>query len=186
MNQKRLARDVESLVESGVVVGITPPVTPILEKGTKKMSNPEVKTLAQRLLAFQTEVGAVAKDSDNPFFKSKYFDINKLLEVAKPVLSKHGILVLQPLTNLVIEGKAVPALTTLLINADNMTDQLVSTIPLPEVTDVQKFGGAITYFRRYTLVAVLGLQAEDDDGNSLVSPPPSRKPVGKKVFGNAR
>ena len=44
--------------------------------------------------------------------------------------------------------------------------RIVSSIPLPEIQDPQKIGGAITYYRRYALVSLLGLQAEDDDGNT--------------------
>ena len=39
-------------------------------------------------------------------------------------------------------------------------------MPLPMITDAQKLGGAITYFRRYTLVSLLSLQAVDDDGET--------------------
>ena len=42
----------------------------------------------------------------------------------------------------------------------------MSSIPLGDITDPQKLGGAITYYRRYTLQSLLGLQAEDDDGNT--------------------
>ena len=42
---------------------------------------------------------------------------------------------------------------------------LVSEIDLPNIQDPQKLGSAITYYRRYTLQSLLGLQAEDDDGN---------------------
>ena len=43
-----------------------------------------------------------------------------------------------------------------------------SSLALPTDLDSQRIGGAITYYRRYTLVALLGLQAEDDDGNTAV------------------
>ena len=131
------------------------------------MKTTQATTLAHKLLNFQAEVGAIAKDSDNPFYKSKYFDINKLLEVVKPVLSKHGIVVLQPLVN--IEGST--GLSTILINSDNPADTLKFDTPIVNVDDAQKMGASVTYFRRYALQSILGLQAEDDDGNSLVSKP---------------
>ena len=46
------------------------------------------------------------------------------------------------------------------------SDSVESSLSLPTDLDTQKIGGAITYYRRYTLVALLGLQAEDDDGNT--------------------
>ena len=42
----------------------------------------------------------------------------------------------------------------------------MSSIPLGDISDPQKLGGAITYYRAYTLQSLLGLQAEDDDGNT--------------------
>jgi len=48
---------------------------------------------------------------------------------------------------------------------------IISGIELPQNSDPQKLGSAITYYRRYTLVSLLGLQAEDDDGNSAKPKP---------------
>ena len=45
------------------------------------------------------------------------------------------------------------------------TGATLSGLKLPELTDPQKLGSAITYYRRYTLASLLGLQAVDDDGN---------------------
>lgn len=135
-------------------------------------------TFGQKLLSVQKEVSPIVKDSDNPFYKSKYFDINKLIEVVKPVLSKHGIVLLQPLSHLATEGKMVPAITTTLIDAET-GEKITSTTPITELQDAQKMGGSVTYWRRYSLQSILGLQAEDDDGNSLVKAPKGKKPADK-------
>ena len=117
----------------------------------------------KKLLKIQEEIGAIKKDSTNPFFKSKYFDINSLLEQIKPVLNKHGVIVLQALTN--INGQL--ALSTELI--DSADGKTIGTVcPLPSTPDAQKAGSAITYFRRYALQSLLALEAEDDDGNLAV------------------
>jgi len=116
--------------------------------------------MIEKLLEVQKKIGAIGKDSTNPFFKSKYFDINKLLDVVKPVLSEQGLVLLQPLTN--IDG--VPAIRTILIDVDT-GDKIEDITPLTQNPDPQKMGSAITYFRRYSLQSLLGLQAEDDDGN---------------------
>ena len=107
------------------------------------------------------KVSSISKDSENPFFKSKYFDINKLLEIIKPVLNEMEVVILQPLDN--INGR--PALTTILYDTEKSTTLYSSTITLPDLTDPQKMGSAITYYRRYSLQSLLGLEAEDDDGN---------------------
>jgi len=132
----------------------------------------------EKLLQFQQKIGAISKDSTNPFFKSKYFDINKLLEEVKPVLNELGLILLQPLDH--IDGK--PALRTLLLDTE-ITDTKFSIYncavadfitPLPENSDPQKMGSIITYYRRYAIQSLLGLQAEDDDGNAGAKMPPKQ------------
>lgn len=121
------------------------------------------KTIQSRLLEFQGLVHAVKKDSVNPFFKSNYADINAYLDVIKPILTQVGLALLQPLTT--VDGK--PAIKTILLSEE---ERLEETIIIPENTDPQKMGATITYFRRYALQSLLALQAEDDDGNSVVQP----------------
>lgn len=119
----------------------------------------------ENLLKVQKEIGAIKKDSENPYFKSNYFDINALLDVVKPILNKNGFVLLQPLVEL--NGKL--ALKTMLISKDYVPEtgmgMIVTTCPIPECADPQKYGSAITYFRRYALQSLLALQAEDDDAN---------------------
>ena len=123
-------------------------------------------SIYKKLLEFQKEVGAIAKDSKNPFFKSKYFDINKLIEVVKPVLSKHGLILLQPIKDNNVYSQIVDS-----VNGDIIE----SCLELPNLTDPQKIGSAISYYRRYTLSSLLGLQAEDNDGNALKPKPKPEK-----------
>lgn len=125
-------------------------------------------SIYKKLLEAKKEMNAITKDSKNPFFKSKYFDINKLLSEVEPVLQKHGLVLLQPIQDGMVK--------TEIHNTDE--DGFVSSqIQLPNIQDPQKLGGAITYFRRYTLQSLLGLQAEDDDANTAskyVQNPPKK------------
>jgi len=114
----------------------------------------------KKLLEVQKKIGAISKDSTNPFFKSKYFDINKLLDVVKPIMNEEGLLLLQPLSN--IDG--IASIKTIIIDVET-GDTIENNTPLTQINDSQKMGSAITYFRRYSLQSLLGLQAEDDDGN---------------------
>jgi len=125
----------------------------------------------KKLLEVQKKIGAISKDSTNPFFKSKYFDINKLLEEVKPVLNELGLILLQPLDN--INGK--PAIRTMIVDSATGSTLTDNTITLPEISDPQKIGSAITYYRRYAIQSLLGLQAEDDDGNLADKPEPVKK-----------
>jgi len=105
---------------------------------------------------FKKEVGVLSKDSTNPFFDSKYLDINQLLHHLEPILEKHNLLVLQP-----IQDGFVKSIIYHIESGENIS----SEIKLSDFTNPQHTGSAVTYFRRYTLQSLLGLQAEDDDGN---------------------
>jgi len=119
-------------------------------------------SIYKKLFEAKKEIGKISKDSTNPFYKSKYFDINGLLEHVEPILQKHDLLLLQPIDN----GKV----STEIWDTDGKpgigNNYVYSCIELPTINDPQKLGSAITYYRRYTLQSLLGLQAEDDDGNS--------------------
>tara|TARA_R110002096_G_scaffold217142_1_gene405150 strand:- start:5009 stop:5518 length:510 start_codon:yes stop_codon:yes gene_type:complete len=122
----------------------------------------------KKLLEVQKEVGAVSKDSENPFFKSKYFDINGLIQHVEPILTKHGLVLLQPIK----EGKQY----SIIYDAET-GENADSCLELPHISDPQKLGSAVTYYRRYTLCSLLALQAEDDDANAAskhVNKPPAK------------
>lgn len=114
--------------------------------------------LFEKLKNVQGKVGKLRKDKANPFFKSNYADINQVLEQLMPLIQEEKLIILQPLSN--IDGK--PALETIVADDDGKISYVT---PLPENPDPQKMGSAITYFRRYALVSLFCLQAEDDDGN---------------------
>ena len=113
-------------------------------------------SIYKQLFEAKKEIGKISKDSKNPFFKSKYFDINSLLEHVEPILQKHNLLLLQP----IVDGKV----STIIVDIET-GDKVVSEISLLGLKDAQKTGSEITYYRRYTAQSLLGLQAEDDDGN---------------------
>ena len=125
-----------------------------------------------KLAAVKKEIGAISKDSTNPFFKSKYFDINGLLKHVEPLLDKNGLLLLQPITDGLVCSQ--------IIDVEN-GDKVESSIQMASLSDPQKMGSMITYYRRYTLQSLLGLQAEDDDANaaSKASQAPEKKWVNK-------
>ncbi len=119
--------------------------------------------LYKKLFEAKKEIGKISKDSKNPFFKSSYLSLNGLIEAVETVLEKHSLLMLQPISN--------GAVSTIIYDIDGDGEVFVSSsIPLPNLTDPQKLGSAVTYYRRYTLQSLLGLQAEDDDGNKASKP----------------
>ena len=116
-----------------------------------------MKELYKSLGKVKSEVGAISKEETNPFFKSKYFDINGLIKHIEPLLSKNGLILLQPIH----EGNVCSQIIHI-----ETGDKIESSMTMQELTDPQKMGSMITYYRRYTLQSLLGLQAEDDDGNA--------------------
>ena len=113
--------------------------------------------LYTKLNEVKKEIGAISKDSTNPFFKSKYFDINSLLKHVEPLLQKNGLLLLQP----IIKGEVFSEIIDI-----ESGESVVSSIQLPQIEDPQRIGSCVSYYRRYTLQSLISLQSEDDDANS--------------------
>lgn len=120
-----------------------------------------MKNIAKALLEAQKEMGNAIKDSSNPFFKSKYADLNAIREACMPSLNKHGIVVLQPIVH--IEGKNF--VKTVLLHESGETFEGLTEIVYSKTNDAQAQGSGITYARRYGLQSIINVGAEDDDGN---------------------
>lgn len=119
--------------------------------------------LNKALAAVKREMGKLKKDAKNPFFKSKYADLNQVLENVEPLLEKHGLVLTQPVISNGQHNFVSTEITEI-----NTGQAAVSRLGLPVIEDMQKLGGAITYARRYTLKSLLGMQEEDDDGEAAV------------------
>jgi hypothetical protein len=129
-----------------------------------------IEKLAAALVAAQSEMGNAVKGSSNPFFKSKYADINAVREAVIPVLSKHGIAVIQP--TVTCEGKNF--VKTILIHESGQWLAGLTEILYKEKDNAQAQGSGITYARRYGLQSICNIGAEDDDGNTASVPAPNQ------------
>lgn len=126
-----------------------------------------IKNLAVALSKFQSEVENPKNTADNPFYHSKYAPLQDVLNTVRPLLSKHGLSVIQSPAG---DGQSV-SITTLLIHESGEWIEFDPLILKAEKMTPQGAGSAITYGRRYALSAVLGISSEDDDdGNSLEKP----------------
>lgn len=121
-----------------------------------------INELAGALVEFHKRIGSIKKDSNNPFFKSKYASLNTLLDNAIPILCEVGLTVVQ-----VPEG--TNSLTTYLIHAKS-GQHIQSTYEMAgHKNTAQEQGSLLSYMRRYSLLATLNLnvsEGEDDDGNA--------------------
>lgn len=123
--------------------------------------SPEIDKLVPALHKAKAEFGAVTKDSFNPHFKSKYADLGGVLEAVEPALHKHDLVIVQP-TLTTDDGKH--RVQTILFHTSGQW--MASEWELhPVKSDPQGEGSALTYGRRYGVMALLGLAPEDDDGN---------------------
>lgn len=125
-----------------------------------------------KILKIQSEIGVLVKTETNPFYKSKYMDINGLLEQLLPLLEKYKLTVIQPLSVIGLTqldknlDTSKPALRTIIYDTEISKEIVNQAIPLPDIQDPQKMGSAITYYRRYALQSLFLLRAEDDDANT--------------------
>jgi hypothetical protein len=117
----------------------------------------------KRILEIQMEIGSLSKKSNNPFFKSAYLDLNDLLNNIVPLLNAKGLVLTQPLEE--------DTVCSVIMDAESGEAIVTSFLKLPEnLTDPQKIGSCITYFRRYTLKSLLAISEVDDDGNLASKP----------------
>lgn len=120
-----------------------------------------VNELAAALAKAQGVMGGALKDSANPFFKSKYADLESVWSACRKALSENGLAVVQT-TSGIENGVAV---TTLLVHSSGQW--IKDTLPLyPKDQSPQGMGSAITYGRRYALAAMAGVYQTDDDAEA--------------------
>ena len=125
----------------------------------------DISELSRAMLKIQQNLLPALKDATNPFTRSNYATLNSVMESCRSELLSHGIWLTQlPCPAPVELGAGHIGLETRLIHAES--GQWISSlavIPLPK-NDPQGMGSAITYARRYSLCAMLGIVTEDDDG----------------------
>lgn len=126
----------------------------------------QIDKLLPALAKVKANLSTVKKSSNNPFFKSKYADLNAHLDVVEPLLESNGLLLVQP-TSTVAEGNG--NIVSSRIYHTESGQFIEASMKLIGENDMQKAGSAVTYARRYTLGALLSMQAVDDDGNDASS-----------------
>ncbi len=136
-------------------------------------TSPEIGTLAEAIAKAQAELENVDQTGKNPAFKaadgkaSKYVKLGAVLDTVRPIFSKHGIAVVQMPVN--GEGSNVGIVTLLAHSCGQWIESRMYVAPMK--FDAQGAGSAITYLRRYSLMAMTGVAPDDDDGNAAVARP---------------
>jgi len=124
--------------------------------------------IAPALLKAQKEMGNAVKDSNNPFFKSKFADLNSVREAVTPALHANGIAVLQLNGHVNLTGISVPVVITTLLHESGEYISSETEIVVKEANNPQQYGSAVSYARRYGLQSMLSIGAEDDDSEKAM------------------
>jgi hypothetical protein len=129
-----------------------------------------IANLALALSIVQGKLTHAKKDSANPFFKSKYADLESVWDSCRELLASNGLAVMQfPGTYSDLDKSM--SLTTIISHKSGEWISQEMSVPVTK-PDAQGAGSALTYMRRYALAAVVGVVQADDDGNAASSPKP--------------
>jgi hypothetical protein len=128
----------------------------------------QINELMAALSKAQGQMSGAVKDSDNPFFKSKYADLSSVWEACRQPLSANGLAIVQ--TPNINEAGDMYLVTTL---GHTSGQWMRSTLPVKlsatkegRINELQLLGSALTYLRRFALAAMVGVApSDDDDGN---------------------
>lgn len=126
-------------------------------------SSDKIDELAKALNTFRTKVRQPAKSADNPFFKSKYVQLEGVVAAIDDALEETGLSYTQDVTS---DGDQVSVATVILHESGQYIELGPLSVPVSK-KDAQAFGSAETYARRYSLSAAFGITSDiDDDGNA--------------------
>lgn len=132
-----------------------------------------MKSVSMALVKAQKEFGPALKTNTNPHFKSKYADLSACIEAVIDALNNNGIALIQ--RNLPCES-GVCVETVFVHESGESLSSGPLHVPAPK-QDPQGYGSALTYARRYSLMAACGIAPEDDDGNAGSKKEPETTPV---------
>lgn len=134
--------------------------------------------LAEALAKAQGAIESAKKDTKNDFYKSKYADLSSVWDACRKQLSENGLAIAQ--TSCGDEPDKVVIETLLTHSSGEWIKGKLCMRPVK--SDPQGIGSCITYARRYSLAAMVGVAPEDDDGNAASQKPfESKAPIAKKV-----
>jgi hypothetical protein len=119
----------------------------------------KIDQLLPDLFKVKASILPLKKQADNPFFHSKYVDLNAVLEGVDSILEANNFILLQP-----VVGKTVE--TTIMHKSGQFITSEMELVL--DKNTMQALGSAISYARRYSLVSLLGLKQEDDDSEAAV------------------
>jgi hypothetical protein len=121
-----------------------------------------MKQIAAALVKAQREFGPALKTSSNPHFKSRYADLAACVEAVMEGLNNNGVMLMQHCHE---SDSGVIVETVFVHESGEIFSAGKLHVPATK-HDAQGYGSALTYARRYSLMAACGIAPEDDDGNA--------------------
>jgi hypothetical protein len=136
-----------------------------------------IANLVKALSTLQGELKDADKNALNPHFKSKYADLSEVLGNLRPLLAKNQL----ALSQFPSFENGIVSVTSLLAHASGEWIESTASAPATK-QDVQGVGSAITYLKRYSAAAIVGMASadQDDDGNSVSIQKVENKPIVKQ------
>ncbi len=124
----------------------------------------QINELASALIKVQANLKPAHKDSENPFFKSSYASLTSVWEACRKLLTDNNLAVVQ--TTSAQDADSVTVQTTLVHSSGQWIRGELRM--RPQKNDPQGIGSAISYSRRYSLAAMVGVCPEDDDAEGAM------------------
>jgi hypothetical protein len=121
-----------------------------------------MKLIASAFIKAKREFGPALKDKTNPAFRSKYADLGACIDAVEDALLTHGIAAIQRTYD---DTTGVTVETVFLHESGEQIECGRLHVPAAK-QDPQGYGSALTYARRYSLMAACGIAPEDDDGEA--------------------
>jgi hypothetical protein len=127
-----------------------------------KSSSEDLRELFKALAKAQSDMAVAYKENSNPFYKSKYADFASIIKASRKHLSSNGLCVIQ--RTMIAEDKSMILSTVLGHLSGQWIESLIKINPVK--SDIQSLGSYITYLKRYSYSAIVGVATDDDDGES--------------------
>ena len=145
------------------------------------MEQQKTSAIAKAFVEARKEFAPALKTSTSPHFRSKYVDLSGCVEAVLDALNNHGFALIQKTHDC---ENGVKVETIFMYETGEQISGGVISVPADK-HNAQGYGSALTYARRYSLMAACGIAPEDDDGNAATkapAPPVARQqePVAKK------
>jgi hypothetical protein len=136
-----------------------------------------MKTIAAAFINAKRAFSPALKSETNPHFKSRYADLSTCLDAVNDALLANGIAVYQE----TFEDQTGVTVETVFLHESGESMRCGKLHVPAGKQDPQGYGSALTYCRRYSLMAACGIAPEDDDGNAASKPKAEAKAAPPKA-----